>query len=656
MIVTQCGGEMPETTVGEDALDVYDAGSRSLNDSGAFSVRVLALSVLCTLLTSMDLVPIAGKTVTEALVAACGGFQPSELRHWFVLLAYYCLFSAFVQSMRRGKRVSVPYVLVSLILSFFMVEGQRFVKPNGIDLFVTCIPEVLLCLVVMAGWFVVFLAALLLLDEWLDDVAPTATHEDLMHAGMVKRFVSDHSFGCIVALLLLILIPVSLLAYPGQFMGDTLGIIAQGFRLQNYHPYWSPDDSGMKLGNHHPVTYTLLLHYCIVAGKALFGAYNRGLYVSVLLQLIASVCAFAYCITALQRAGVIRLGTAFVLALFYGLNSQVQLYLVLLSKDALYSAALLFFLTTAFELCCGERRKPTIALFAFSAVCCVLFRNDGIYVLVPTLVALLTQRGSRRATAVLLPAIVVFWLVFGKVILPFAGVIPGSKREMLSIPFQQTARYLVEHPDDVTDSERAAIDGVLIFDRVAESYDPNISDPVKSLYREDATSDDMRRYFSAWKDMFVKHPATYVHAVLHNKYEYFYPDALIGRSFTFGWSADRMKATNQVCEKLGTDFHHPKRLESQRILYEGICDATISMPLVGALLSAPMYLWLFLFLLAFTLRRRNWDALVFLVPIFMIFLINLAGPTNGGYFRYTYPVMLYMPIALATTLCLKNDR
>ena len=30
-----------------------------------------------------------------------------------------------------------------------------------------------------------------------------------------------------------------------------------------------------------------------------------------------------------------------------------------------------------------------------------------------------------------------------------AGVEPGSVKEMLSVPFQQTARYLKEYPDDV---------------------------------------------------------------------------------------------------------------------------------------------------------------------------------------------------------------
>lgn len=330
----------------------------------------------------------------------------------------------------------------------------------------------------------------------------------------------------------------------------------------------------------------------------------------------------------------------------------------MLTKDALYTAALLFFLTSAFELCRGERRKSTVALFALSAVFCVLFRNDGIYVLLPTLVVLLTQRGSRHVSAVLLPALVVFWLVFGKVVLPLAGVAPGSKREMLSIPFQQTARYLVEQPDDVTDSERAAIDGVLIFDRVAESYDPTISDPVKALYRKDATSEDMSRYFSAWKDMFVRHPATYVHALLNNKYEYFYPEYPLGEPspLPLEWSMEMMKVANRYCEKLSMDFHHPTRLQSWGLLYERIRYAIFAMPLLRVLISASTQVWVSLFLLAFTLRRRNWDALVFLVPIFMIFLINLAGPTNGSYFRYTYPVMVYMPIALASTLLPKSDR
>lgn len=84
------------------SAEADDACFHLTSDGRVFSCKVLVLSTICTLLTNTKLVPLAGKTAAEALVAICNGFQPYKLRHWFVLLAYYCLFSASIRSVKRG--------------------------------------------------------------------------------------------------------------------------------------------------------------------------------------------------------------------------------------------------------------------------------------------------------------------------------------------------------------------------------------------------------------------------------------------------------------------------------------------------------------------------------------------------------------------------
>ena len=69
--------------------------------------------------------------------------------------------------------------------------------------------------------------------------------------------------------------------------------------------------------------------------------------------------------------------------------------------------------------------------------------------------------------------------VFNSILLPVWGITPGSKGEMLSIPFQQTARYVKEYPEDIMEQERLAIDNLLQYDKLAEAYNPSLSDPVK---------------------------------------------------------------------------------------------------------------------------------------------------------------------------------
>ena len=79
---------------------------------------------------------------------------------------------------------------------------------------------------------------------------------------------------------------------------------------------------------------------------------------------------------------------------------------------------------------------------------------------------------------------VAFWEVYQKAILPMAGVKPGGKQEMLSIPFQQTARYVKYYGNDVSNGVEKVIRKVLDYDTIGKNYDPDLSDPVKNTYKQ----------------------------------------------------------------------------------------------------------------------------------------------------------------------------
>ncbi|MFR7796990.1 MAG: DUF6020 family protein [Collinsella sp.] len=138
-------------------------------------------------------------------------------------------------------------------------------------------------------------------------------------------------------------------------------------------------------------------------------------------------------------------------------------------------------------------------------------------------------------------------MYFTKVFMPAHDITPGSKREILSIPFQQTARFvqkhdglnsgvnptvkedgtIVEAPCDglVTDEERAVIDRVLKYENLGRRYNPDKSDAVKNCFNEYASQEDIKAYFEVWAQMFKKDPGCYISALINNYYGYFYPSA-----------------------------------------------------------------------------------------------------------------------------------
>ena len=60
----------------------------------------------------------------------------------------------------------------------------------------------------------------------------------------------------------------------------------------------------------------------------------------------------------------------------------------------------------------------------------------------------------------------------------------SSMGEMLSVPLQQTARFVKYHEEDVSASDKEIIDSIVDYSILADNYDPRIADPIKGNYRD----------------------------------------------------------------------------------------------------------------------------------------------------------------------------
>ena len=76
-------------------------------------------------------------------------------------------------------------------------------------------------------------------------------------------------------------------------------------------------------------------------------------------------------------------------------------------------------------------------------------------------------------------------------------IIPGGKQEMLSLPFQMTARYVKNYEDEITEEEYIVLDKVLTMEDLVDRYDPINADPVKDYYQKGEDSDYVE-YIKVW--------------------------------------------------------------------------------------------------------------------------------------------------------------
>lgn len=245
-------------------------------------------------------------------------------------------------------------------------------------------------------------------------------------------------------------------------------------------------------------------------------------------------------------------------------------------------------------------------------------------------------------------------LVF-KILFPMLSITPGSVREMLAVPFQQTARYVKEFAHEVTAEEKDAIAAILNYEKMAEKYEPNNVDSVKATYNEYASGENLADYFDAWFQMFLKHPNIYVQATMNNYYRYFYPGAIPLSINNSDWSEECMKLTNETMAPLGLEFSYPERLREIRTNYEFLRSKLDGLPIYNMLVNPALYVWVIMLCVFYGLKKGNLKVLALLmVPCCMI-LIRLAGPCNGQYCRYMYPLMVAMPYIVPMVFSLTDS-
>lgn len=200
-------------------------------------------------------------------------------------------------------------------------------------------------------------------------------------------------------------IPTWLSLFPGAFSYDAFD-------------EWEQVHNGM-LTAHHPVAHVLLLGGLTEGTYLLTGSYNLGIGIYTLLQMLIFAWALSAVIAFMAEFGVPRFVRVLTIA-FYVVSPVVQLFSICATKDVLFSAAELIFFLYVVRLCvnrelAGDRKQ--MILFGLSALCTIIFRNNGIYIVILTLlvVGVVFRRELakyRRTLLWLLSVIVVPWLLY----------------------------------------------------------------------------------------------------------------------------------------------------------------------------------------------------------------------------------------------------
>lgn len=412
---------------------------------------------------------------------------------------------------------------------------------------------------------------------------------------------------------------------------------------------WAALEMGMgdkTISEHFPVFYEILLADFTKLGIFL-GDANIGIFIYAIIEMIIFAWIVSYGISILLKIKANKYLIIYILC-FFGFSPFVVGYVGAILKDFYYAIFCLLFILLLIEYCYDRdafwKSKGKIFLFVLSAVFIVLFRRNGIYIIVPTIFSIIIfewKKGVVRQEIIkkLLIYLVMILLPMG-INSAYNNYYNAEKEgpvEALSIPLQQTARLVKYNSKIITEEERKIIDNVMVYDSLAEQYNPYISDPVKRCFRNDYTNEELMEYFVLWARLGLRDPATYVAATVQQNILLVCPEGDDFYPYYLNFNATGYQYTGEAY------FDRPEQLAYSQGVYELYLRTLHTLPILYIVNNIATYTIAFLILIIFIFTKKDYKQLILVVPILLSLLVIIAGPCVRSTVRYCFPIIFTVP-------------
>ena len=428
--------------------------------------------------------------------------------------------------------------------------------------------------------------------------------------------------------------------WPGSVDWDSWGQISQVLGVQ-------------EMTAHHTVLSTWLHGWLFRLGRAL-GSDNLGVFLYIVLQFLVCAWVFGQVTAFAARLGCSR-GVQYAVTAFFALDPIWGAFIQTQVKDTLYTGLFVLFVLKTADLLLFPQEwqgsRPSLTAYAVLGVLCCLLRKNGIYAVVPMLLAsafTVSEKRLRRPVLAVLLAVCIGSFGFDTFTEKVLDIPAGSVGEALSVPMQQTARYIRDYGNEVTDDERTAIEKVLDCDAIAQSYMPELSDGVKQYYKNPGKG-DLTRYMLVWAKMLLKHPVCYFEATHANSHGYYTITKCraINDYYTFN---------NDICMEMSEmNVHYLDKSGYLRYAFVQALSAFEKLPLVGLTTSIGFMAWLTAVLGLWLARCKAKPVLPVFIGLGIFWLTCIASPVNDC-MRYFLPVAGCLPLVFCLAAVFSREK
>lgn len=557
-----------------------------------------------------------------------------KLGYTGTLILFVLIFYVFY---KRKNKKNKAISFLSILFALFMVLGASYLKYGTAVLVYGSLYNFIIMTIIFLGYFFLFKLGLNYIYSFLDK------YKNKEISNKVINTFKKHPFLISLIIIILCWLPYVIAYYPIILSPDPSFQIKQFFGIRTkYADYAILLDENVVLTNHHPVAHTVLIGSCLKLG-GLLGNDNFGLFIYSLIQILILSCTLAYTIKYMLKDMNLSSKVGLIALLIYSLVPMYGVYAISGVKDTLFSTFIILYILLLHKMLNYKENKIKMIdciKLVFVMLLVILFRNNGLHVILlsfPFLI--LAMKRYWKQLLMVFVIVIVSSTCYTKVLLPALKITPGSIREVLSIPFQQTARYVKYHSEDVSLEDKEVIDNLLEYDTLADRYNPDLADNVKNKYNKYATKEDLQEYFKVWFKGLIKHPNTYIDATVNNVYGYFYPEKT---SWYLHTSFDK-----RITED-GFDYHY-NNLDEYRKNVSDYVTKYPEIPLVGLFCNIALNTWMVFILVGYVISKKNYKSIVLYLPALVSILVCIASPANT-YFRYAMPYIFSLPLMVSFVL------
>lgn len=566
----------------------------------------------------------------------------------------------FLEKNNIQMNFSILQWLISSTLALFQLFRVSLLSTDTITVTYSSVPNLAMSACIIVTYIFLFNLVQAILLALLEKKEYTKVKNN----SKIENLLEDHPFAFTLSVIFICWLPVIVINYP------TILVVDAFRQLRQYY-------GEVPITNAHPPIHTILFGASVSLGRKM-GSADLGLFISNIPQIISTALAMGLSSVVLNKLQAPRYLKW--LTLCVASISPAVLGMILVStKDLLFASCVLILYCLAIlyyldNISYKEVKKSKQIWQIFSllilATLVILLRKNGIYMILPlilvaflNLIAKLFQKYENNKTlfrsvskgiSILLLLLVPIFLSreIDNYLINKYDMLEGVKKsEMLSIPFQQTARYVKQYPDEVTKEEEAAIRKVLDYDNLGNLYRAHVSDNVKRTTPIDVTSKELREYFKVWGQMFIKHPEIYLESTISQNFYLFSPENLnnyysyLENGIIKKHGTKEAEKYKKIMKKLGiTDTRAKMRVQSYLIKIFKVID---SMPLFNILSNFSLAIIVLMMLFGIAVRKKCNKTILLCLPIIMLLATLFAGPIVRGYIRYSLPFIFLVPIIFA---------